>query len=775
MSWAAATGSSADGTQEPVRQAEPGAALEPTLEPLAVRIAQLAAFAVAVTGSVILSNALSFAAAGRTWEPYWLASGVGAGVVCCVSRRWRPAFLVVLAGAVTAGVWLAGGGGAAGVSPSAAAVVEAIVFALVSHRVWPDIRLLVRQSSVVRLVLLAVVCGMVGASVILGLGPELGGATSSSIRGWLVAAVAHALGIMSVAPLVLVWPSIRAIGARRALELTGAGAVLVTSVEVGFDPRLLSGLAFPYVPLAVLLVAVVRLGRVGAASLSPALAVLAVWQTGLGHGPWAHAGSQSLSAVLATQAYAATALTVPWLIAGLMGERDRAQTELIGGYHRLEAEVLHRTARLAEQTRHAQVAASVSQALSEARLDEATAMQAVARVVAGAFGDLGALFTLADDGRLVVAAIHGDDEQLAQALRVVSAPLRFSASTEGFAGRALATGQVVRVSGGAEQWANAAHPASREFFVRWRIHGFMVAPMRAHGEVVGALSVFRRETPGEFDDHHARFLQELADRAGLALANARLHAQVAEQAAENARLLTAEREARLALRESEQKRRAVLASMLEAEEAERTRIATALHDDTVQVLAASLIALDRLPGAATKGNAERVTTEARATLAEATERTRRLMFELRPTVLHDYGVVAATRVLLDETARETAAATRLTGEVGRYHLVLEEAVYRGVQEALTNIRKHARATAIEVAFEEHSGQLVCDVVDNGRGFDLEEARSRPNAPLHMGLSHIVERVRAAGGDMHLASAPGQGTHVRLTVPVERRTSPERRG
>jgi signal transduction histidine kinase len=523
----------------------------------------------------------------------------------------------------------------------------------------------------------------------------------------------------------------------------------------------------------VLLLTVVWLGRIAAVSLPPGLAALSVWQTGLGHGPWAHLGGSPLGPVLATQAYAATALTVPWLIASLMGERDLAQAELTDSYSRREGQVQTRTARLAEQTRRAQTAAAVSQALSEARLDEATAMQAVAGVVAGAFGDLGAVFKLADGGGLVVAAIHGDDEQLAEALRVVSAPLRFSPSTEGFAGRAMATGQVVRVGGGAERWADEAHPASREFFLRWGIHGFMVAPMRAYGGVVGAISVFRRETLGEFSDQDAQFMQELADLAALAMANASLHAQVAAQAAENARLLAAERVARLALRESEQNRREVLAGMLEAEEAERTRIATALHDDTVQVLAASLMALDRLPAATTAGDAERVTTQARATLAEATERTRRLMFELRPTVLHDYGVVAATRVLLDETARETAAATHLTGEVGRYHLVLEEAVYRGVQEALTNIRKHARATDISVAFEEHAGQLVCDVTDDGRGFDLEEVRSRPNAPLHMGLSHIGERVRAAGGDIDVASTPGRGTHIRMTVPVERRTSPDR--
>jgi signal transduction histidine kinase len=125
-------------------------------------------------------------------------------------------------------------------------------------------------------------------------------------------------------------------------------------------------------------------------------------------------------------------------------------------------------------------------------------------------------------------------------------------------------------------------------------------------------------------------------------------------------------------------------------------------------------------------------------------------------------------VLLEQTARETGAETELRGEVGRYHLVLEEAVYRGVQEALANVRKHAAATRIAIRFEEQDGMLVCEVADNGRGFDADEARARPQAALHMGLPSVVERVRAAGGDVVIASTPGVGTRVQLAIPIERR-------
>jgi signal transduction histidine kinase len=223
-----------------------------------------------------------------------------------------------------------------------------------------------------------------------------------------------------------------------------------------------------------------------------------------------------------------------------------------------------------------------------------------------------------------------------------------------------------------------------------------------------------------------------------------------------------------ALAESEQRRREILASMLQAEEVGRSRIATELHDDTIQVMAASVMALDRAALVAAKAGNERMASAlgvARATLEEATERTRRLMFELRPAVLHDHGLVAAMRLLAGQVAHEVGATSAVTGPAGRYDLAVEELVYRSAQEALANVRKHARASRITVRIDEHDGVLVGEVADDGRGFDLDDVRSRPGAALHMGLDSMVERVRAAGGDVTIDSEPGAGTRVRFAVPT----------
>jgi PAS domain S-box-containing protein len=228
------------------------------------------------------------------------------------------------------------------------------------------------------------------------------------------------------------------------------------------------------------------------------------------------------------------------------------------------------------------------------------------------------------------------------------------------------------------------------------------------------------------------------------------------------------RRAARALRESERLRRDVVASMLQAEEVERSRIASELHDDTVQVMIASLMAMDRVALVAARVGAPQLQSAvsvARATLEEATDRTRRLMFELRPAVLMRDGLIAAVRVLAQQVARETGASARVRGVIGRYDHSLEELVYRSVQEALANVRKHARAGAITVTLRERSGAIRAEVCDDGLGFDVVDARTRRGAALHLGLDTLQERVRAVGGTASITSSPGQGTCVRFTVPL----------
>jgi len=212
----------------------------------------------------------------------------------------------------------------------------------------------------------------------------------------------------------------------------------------------------------------------------------------------------------------------------------------------------------------------------------------------------------------------------------------------------------------------------------------------------------------------------------------------------------------------------IVASMLHAEEVERSRIATELHDDTVQVMTASLMAMDRVALVAQRNGSaqlEAAVAVARATLEEATDRTRRLMFELRPAVLLRDGLLAAIRVLAQQAGRETGARARVRGVIGRYDHSIEELVYRSVQEALANVRKHAQPDSISVTLADRRGMIWAEICDDGLGFDVVDAGSRPQAALHLGLDALHERIHAVGGSVHVDSSPGKGTCVSLTVPV----------
>jgi signal transduction histidine kinase len=234
--------------------------------------------------------------------------------------------------------------------------------------------------------------------------------------------------------------------------------------------------------------------------------------------------------------------------------------------------------------------------------------------------------------------------------------------------------------------------------------------------------------------------------------------------------LTAQR----ALVESERYRREILATLLQAEEDVRSRIATELHDDTVQVMTATLLAMDRVSIAARKAGDQKIESAvvlARATLEEATDRTRRLMFELRPEILHEHGLQAALRLVAAHTALEANAHATVTCDVGRFDHTVEELIYRTVREALVNVRRHANPEEITVTVTEQDGAAIGEIRDDGQGFDAALVRSRPDAVLHLGLDSLVERIRAAGGDASVISVPGEGTRVRFSIPLSASATP----
>jgi signal transduction histidine kinase len=232
--------------------------------------------------------------------------------------------------------------------------------------------------------------------------------------------------------------------------------------------------------------------------------------------------------------------------------------------------------------------------------------------------------------------------------------------------------------------------------------------------------------------------------------------------------ITAQHQTEQALRVSEDRRNQALAQLLEAQEEERVRIAADLHDDTIQAMTAALLRLDSAEHVLTPGDqAHDRVTRARATLAEAIERTRKLTFNLRPQLLEAEGVTAAVSDLARHAADHAGFQLELDLDLARYSDVVESLVFRTIHEALINIQRHANAERVRVGIRDTDGLITGTVSDDGSGFDVASARARARATHHFGLDNSAERLRLAGGDLTLVSTPGEGTRVIFAIPAHR--------
>ena len=144
---------------------------------------------------------------------------------------------------------------------------------------------------------------------------------------------------------------------------------------------------------------------------------------------------------------------------------------------------------------------------------------------------------------------------------------------------------------------------------------------------------------------------------------------------------------------------------------------------------------------------------------------RRLSHELRPTILDNLGLVPALEFLSERITKRTGLAIIVEGSTeGRLPTPVETALYRVVQEGLTNATKHAKATHVRIQLQREDQQIRCAILDNGIGFDLSAVVAK-KGDRGLGLIGIQERLKALDGKLQITSTPGHGTAVRITIPV----------
>ncbi len=263
-----------------------------------------------------------------------------------------------------------------------------------------------------------------------------------------------------------------------------------------------------------------------------------------------------------------------------------------------------------------------------------------------------------------------------------------------------------------------------------KYHAIQAVPLIVKDEVYGGIVLYYNEAR-EFSEEEIGLAVSFANQVALAIENARLFDQ-AEQAA-----------------------------ILE----ERQRLARELHDSVTQALYGVTMFAEATSRLLTAGKVELATgylSELRGTAQEALQEMRLLLFELRPPLLEEEGLIAALQTRLEAVERRSGLETELKveGEDG-YQLPprLEDGLYRIAQEALNNALKHAQARHITISLRQDSQKVTLEISDDGRGFDLATVRDHAG----LGLRGMEERVAQLGAHLTIDSQPGRGTKIKVEV------------
>lgn len=236
----------------------------------------------------------------------------------------------------------------------------------------------------------------------------------------------------------------------------------------------------------------------------------------------------------------------------------------------------------------------------------------------------------------------------------------------------------------------------------------------------------------------------------LAVANAALQAQVAERA------------------RGEQARQQLLQQLVTAQEEERRRVARELHDQLGQDLTALILGLKTLQNNMSSNDAAERVAQLQTSAVQIGQEVRTLAVQLRPSVLDDMGLALALSNYVEQwSARAHVAAdlhtSGLDGE--RLPLAIETTIYRLVQEALTNVLKHAQASEVSVIVERHADEARVIIEDDGVGFVAPTTWDTLIGAKQLGLIGMRERVALLGGDLVIEAAPGSGTSIFAHLPL----------
>lgn len=331
--------------------------------------------------------------------------------------------------------------------------------------------------------------------------------------------------------------------------------------------------------------------------------------------------------------------------------------------------------------------------------------------------------------------------------------------------RALRTGRPVffPIVPGDYKQATAVDARHSELREALGFHSMITLPLIARGNTLGVMTIARSAELPEYHPQDFTFMLEISRSAALFLDNTRLLEQAQ---ATNAKLEQRVQSRTTELRDSQSQLRLLTARLQSTREDERRRIAREVHDVIGQLLTSLKMEARRLDLKLVEAGSPLAehTTSMIHMLDSAFNSVRQIATELRPTLLDDLGLLAAMEWQVEDFQARSGIRCHFDSTLDIAPLSNDAmiAVFRVLQEALTNVARHADATRVNVTIEEdRRGWLVLQIQDNGRGInpsDLQHSQS-------LGLVGMRERINLLGGELDIAGESGKGTVLTIRVPM----------
>ncbi|TKJ31281.1 MAG: hypothetical protein CEE40_01885 [Chloroflexi bacterium B3_Chlor] len=283
-----------------------------------------------------------------------------------------------------------------------------------------------------------------------------------------------------------------------------------------------------------------------------------------------------------------------------------------------------------------------------------------------------------------------------------------------------------------------------------KLRSALAVPLLLGDQFLGVLFL-GRQVPRPFDDNDLQLATLFANQTAVAIENARLVEEITSHG-KDLQLLSAQ--------------------LIRAQEEERKRISQELHDEMGQALTAMSINLAAIEKELSPDLASALgqrLAETNGLIAQTLDQMRDLALDLRPSMLDDLGLVPTLRWYLKRYAERLGVDVEFEAIdlEDRLPAEMETVLYRTVQEALTNVARHAHASRVDVRLKRGDSTVTVSIEDDGQGFEVEKVGERELQQRGAGLLGIRERVASLGGSFSIHSAEGQGTQLSIEIPLQR--------